>query len=131
MTTPDNQSNDLQDQVSKMSEQELNLAIAKVKFPDALEVIPHPNRKSAGVKFTRSISGRPNESYVECYDWVSDDALAFRLMVEILKSGHVVVTDETIVFNSSEYEHDLREFTNADEFRLRLCECFLLMQAES
>ena len=58
--------------LSKLSDQEINMRVAKIKFPELKYHAPK------GVSCIDVLDGH----HVQSYNWVFDEALAFRLMVD-------------------------------------------------
>ena len=102
------------DQVSKMSEQEFNLAIAKAIYPNAKLQVKDPD--SCVYVHVIGVGWR---------DWINDDALAFRLMVDNKLS---------LLSHRSEfcvYTFGQSEMVKSENPNRAIGECFLLMQDES
>ena len=100
--------------LSKLSDQDINMRVAKIKFPELKYHAPK------GVSCIDVLDGH----HVQSYNWVFDEALAFRLMVDnIIDIDHL--GGEGV--RASHYASDAFVDSMSDNPNRAIAECYILM----
>lgn len=108
--------------LSECTKQEINMMVAKIQFPDSSDMVNGHDH-----------SVRVFHEWVQEFDWVNDDALAFRLMVDSKIDCSYVDNDEDHWCAHTSYHAEV--FLDCMVWHKNpnraIAECYILMNQEN
>ena len=106
--------------------QQLNMMVAEIKFPECSDIIPSHKDTAPVAVYWPPKDGSILPSRCKRFDWINDDALAFRLMVDNnLEAKKLPLCGDWSV--SSYLNSDDLHYSINKCLRRAIVECFILM----